>query len=107
MYRYDIHMCTPNYIAPSHAGSPSIQRINKPRENLGMRLTLNFSSPQRFYDVVFPSIGVPLSDHYGVKVRLSNIRLNCNAIQECRYHCVSEIKPLPPLQVDFSEVCFD
>ena len=74
----------------------------------GDEATLNyFSSPQRFYDVVFPSIGVPLSDHYGVKVRLSNIRLNCNAIQECRYHCVSEIKPLPPLQVDFSEVCFD
>ena len=66
----------------------------------------SFLPSQRFYDEVFPSIGTPISDHYGVKVRLSNIREKCNYIQEYRYHCVSEIEELFPLQLDYSEVCF-
>ena len=67
---------------------------------------LNTFFLQRFFDVVLPSIGSPLSDHYGVKVRLSNIRDGCNFIQKCRYHCVSEIKGFSPFQPNFAEVCF-
>jgi hypothetical protein len=64
-------------------------------------------SATRLYDKVFPSIGTPISDHYGVKIRLSNVRERCNYIQKCRYHCVSEIKELLPFQLDYSEVCFN
>jgi endonuclease/exonuclease/phosphatase family metal-dependent hydrolase len=63
-------------------------------------------SAERIYDVIFPSIRDFISDHYGVKVRLSNVRERCNYIQKCRYHCVSEIKELLPFQLDYSEVCF-
>ena len=61
---------------------------------------------QRFFDIVLPSLGTPLSDHYGVKVQLSNVRSVCNAVQEFRFHCVSEIKGFSPFQPDQSEVCF-
>ena len=56
--------------------------------------------------VLLPSLGVPISDHYGVKVHLSNIRKNCNSVQERHYHCVSEIKEFISFQPNYSEVCF-
>ena len=30
----------------------------------------------------------------GIKIRLSNIRQNCNSFKESLYHCVSEVKEL-------------
>ncbi|CAI8036644.1 hypothetical protein GBAR_LOCUS20517 [Geodia barretti] len=62
---------------------------------------------RRFFDVVSPPIGTPLSDHYGVKVRLYNIRNEeCSALQQCRYNCASQIKDLSPFEPNFNEVCF-
>ena len=71
-----------------------------------MSIQYKFVFFQRVFDTI-PSIGIPLSDHYGVKIRLSNIRQNCNSFKESLFHCVSEIKELAPLQIDYSEVCFD
>ena len=65
-------------------------------------LIMFFFLPQRFLDKVFPSIGIPLSNHFGVKARLSNIRENCNFIQKYQFHCTSEIKEFSSFQPDFS-----
>lgn len=66
-----------------------------------------FHDLQRIFDDVFPSIGTTVSDHYGVKVRLSDIREECNFFQKCRFHCVSEIKGFSPFHLDQRDVCID
>ena len=63
---------------------------------------------QRIFDNVFTPNGVSLSDHDGIKMKISNIRKNCSRRQKCMFLCESEIKDLlllPPPTVA-GEICF-
>ena len=84
----------------------AITDVCTPTHRFQCNFKIAISLLQRFFDVVLPSIGTPLSDHYGVKVRLYNIRNECSALQQCRYNCASEIKELSPFEPNFNEVCF-
>jgi len=63
-------------------------------------------SLQRIFDNLFTESGLQLSDHFGVKLTLSNVRKNCNRFQLCRFFCESEIEELQPLPPpDRGQIC--
>ena len=64
---------------------------------------------QRFIDTVRTPSGVPLSDHYGVKMTLTDYRENCAWYEKWYYFC-EPLESLPsvdqfPLQQQLERIC--
>ncbi len=62
---------------------------------------------QRIFDDVFTDKGVPLSDHFGVEVRLLNIRSNCQAWERVHFFCIPNLPflPLPTPLPELTRLC--